>query len=114
MEVEHGTFTPLVFGTNGAMGEECAKFHKLLAAKLEQKNRKRYSTVMQWLRTRLSFSILRSALLCLRGTRVPFHRPVSIDTDFIYFFFFITTFSLFLIWDNFNISSLHCILNCNF
>ena len=87
MEVEHGTFTPLVFGTNGAMGEECAKFHKLLAAKLAQKNRKRYSTVMQWLRTRLSFSILRSALLCLRGTRVPFYRPVGIDTDFIKFFF---------------------------
>ena len=52
MEVEHGTFTPLVFGTNGARGEECAKFHKLLAAKLAQK-------------------------------RVPFYRPVSIDTDFI-------------------------------
>ena len=72
MEVEHGTFTPIVFGTNGAMGEECAK-----------KNGKRYSTVMQWLRTRLSFSILRSALLCLKGTRVPFYRPVSIDSDFI-------------------------------
>ena len=83
MEVEHGTFTPLVFGTNGAMGRECAKFHKLLAAKLVQKNGKSYSTVMQWLRTRLSFSILRPALLCLRGTRVPFYRPVSIDTDFI-------------------------------
>ena len=83
MEVEHGTFTPLVFGTNGAMGEECAKFHKLLAAKLAQKTGKHYFTVMQWLRTRLSFSILRSALLCLRGTRVPFYRPVSIDTDFI-------------------------------
>ena len=85
MEVEHGTFTPLVFGTNGAMGEECAQFHQLLAAKLEQKNEKLYSTVMQWLRTRLSFSILRSALLCMRGTRVPFYRPVSIDIDFINF-----------------------------
>ena len=83
MEVEHDTFTPLVFGTNGAMGVECAKFHKLLAAKLAQKNGKHYSTVMQWLKTRLSFSILRSTLLCLRGMRMPFYRPVSINTDFI-------------------------------
>jgi hypothetical protein len=29
--VENGTFTPLVFGTNGAMGDECKKIHKELA-----------------------------------------------------------------------------------
>ena len=26
LEVEHGSFTPLVFGTNGGMGEECSRF----------------------------------------------------------------------------------------
>jgi hypothetical protein len=36
MEVENGTFTPLIFGTNGAMGEECEKFHKELVLKLSQ------------------------------------------------------------------------------
>jgi hypothetical protein len=29
--VENGTFTPLVFGTNGAMGDECKKIHEELA-----------------------------------------------------------------------------------
>ena len=46
LEVEHGTFTPLVFGTNRAMGRECAKFQRLLAAKLAEKNQTKYSEVM--------------------------------------------------------------------
>jgi hypothetical protein len=37
IEVENGTFTPMVFGTNGAMGDECKKFHKELAHKLSNK-----------------------------------------------------------------------------
>ena len=31
LEIEHGTFTPLIFGTNGAMGTECSAFNKILA-----------------------------------------------------------------------------------
>ena len=32
-----GSFTPLVFGTNGGMGTECHSFLKHLAEKLSQK-----------------------------------------------------------------------------
>ena len=28
MQVEHGSFTPLVFSVNGGMAPECEKFHK--------------------------------------------------------------------------------------
>ena len=45
IEVEHSTFTLLVFGTNGAMGRERAKFHKLLVAKLAEKNHTKYCTL---------------------------------------------------------------------
>ena len=31
LEIEHSSFTPLVFGLKGAMGRECAIYHKLLA-----------------------------------------------------------------------------------
>ena len=31
MNVEHGTFTPLVFSVNGGMAKECLKFHKFVA-----------------------------------------------------------------------------------
>ena len=34
LEVEMGSFTPLVFGTNGGMGNECQRFLKHLADKL--------------------------------------------------------------------------------
>ena len=36
--VEHGTFCPLVFGTNGGAGEECLKFISALAKKLADKD----------------------------------------------------------------------------
>eukprot|EP00112_Aurelia_sp_Birch-Aquarium-sp1_P019582 Seg487.2 transcript_id=Seg487.2/GoldUCD/mRNA.D3Y31 product="hypothetical protein" protein_id=Seg487.2/GoldUCD/D3Y31 len=33
IEIEHGSFAPLVFGANGAMGKECPIYHKKLAGK---------------------------------------------------------------------------------
>ena len=72
LEVEHGSFTPLVFGTNGGTGDECAKFLKVLAQKLSEKNDERYEDTISWLRTRLSMEVTRSSLLCLRGSRTPF------------------------------------------
>ena len=74
IEIEHGVFTPLVLGTNGVMEKECAIFHKILAKKLAVKYDKPYSTIMSYLRTKISFCLLRSSLLCLRGTRCPFYR----------------------------------------
>ena len=34
MNVEHGTFTPLVFYLNGGLAKECLKFHKFVAEKI--------------------------------------------------------------------------------
>ncbi|CAB4014652.1 Hypothetical predicted protein [Paramuricea clavata] len=72
LDVEMGTFTPLVFGTNGGVGDECQKFLKHLAEKLSRKNGEDYATVITWIRTRLSFEILKSVHLCRRGCRSPF------------------------------------------
>ena len=83
IEIEHGTFTPLVFGTNGGMGEECCKFISKLASKLSEKQTESYSTVIAWLRTRLSIEIIKSALLCVKGSRTPFRKPnENIADDF--------------------------------
>ena len=68
-EVERGSFTPLVFTTNGGVAPEAATFLKRLASQISDKKNKPYSVVMNFLRCRLSFSILRSSLLCLRGSR---------------------------------------------
>ena len=44
-------------------------FYKRLADLLSVKKSLDYSTVMSWLRCRLSFSLLRSAIDCLWGAR---------------------------------------------
>ena len=69
MQVEQGTFTPLVFTITGSMGPECLQFHKSLAEKLATKSGERYSDVMNYIRCKLSFMCARSSLLCLRGSR---------------------------------------------
>ena len=69
VEVEQGTFTPLVFTSTGRMADECKRFHSRLAELLALKKGDDYATTISWIRAKVSFAILRSALLCLRGTR---------------------------------------------
>ena len=68
-EVELGSFTPLIFSTSGGMSRSTTVAFKRLAAILASKRDQPYSTVMSWLRCHLSFSLLRSAITCLRGAR---------------------------------------------
>ena len=70
-----GSFTPLVFGTNGGMGADCNCFLKRLAEKLSEKNEEPYHITITWIRTLLSFEILRSVHICVRGSyRTPLHK----------------------------------------
>ena len=73
---EHGSFTPLVFSINGGMSRENTLYHKHLAEKIATKTDQRYDQVMSWIRCKLSFLIMRSALLCLRGSRT-----IKVNTD---------------------------------
>ena len=82
LEVEMGSFTPLVFGTNGGMGKECQLFLKHLTSRMVDKFGEDYSSTMTWIRTRLSFEILRSTIMCIRGSRVPFKVRNIINEDF--------------------------------
>ena len=82
LDIENGSFTPLVFGTNGCMGQECDVFVSTLASKIASKESEKYSATITWIRTRLSFEILRSAITCVRGSRVPFWRNTQEIADF--------------------------------
>ena len=68
-DVEMASFTPLIFSTFGGISGATKVFYKRLADLLSVKKSLDYSTVMSWLRCRLSFSLLRSAIDCLRGAR---------------------------------------------
>ena len=79
--VEHADLIPLVIATIGGIGPEGSMVLKRLAWCLAEKRdmQMHISVVAGWLRCRLSFAILRSALVCLRGSH-PF-RPKKDKTD---------------------------------
>ena len=81
LDVEMGSFTPLVFGTNGGMGNECQRFLKHLADKIAQKDTEPYHVVITWLRTQISFELLRSVHACVRGSRTPFRSKIEQSLD---------------------------------
>ena len=68
-EVELGSFTPIVFSTTGGMGTEAQTFFRRLAGQLSVKKNMPFHLTMKWLRTHLSVILLRSSLMCLRGSR---------------------------------------------
>ena len=73
MEVEQGTFTPIVVTVKGVMGPEANCYHKTLAEKISTKTGERYSDVTRLIRVKASFLVLRAAMLCLRGSRTLFN-----------------------------------------
>ena len=78
MVTEMASFTPLIFATTGGMGREATAFYKRLADLMAVKNSAPYSTTLAWMRCTLSFSLLRSAVMCMRGSRSSSHRvPVA-------------------------------------
>ena len=76
-DTEHATFTPLVLSATGGMGREAATFYRRLASLLAVKWDQPYSSTMSWLRCRITFSLLRSAIQCLRGARSRVGHPVT-------------------------------------
>ena len=69
LNVEKASFTPIVLATTGGMGKEAEKFHQRLAVLISQKRKENYADVLNHLRTRLRFSMLKSTLIALRGVR---------------------------------------------
>ena len=69
IEIEHGTFSPLVFTPYGGNGREAERFMTELAQKLAERKNMTYNTIIHWLRSKLSFNLLKSAVMCLRGSR---------------------------------------------
>ena len=79
MEIEQRTFTPLVF--LGGMADECFKYHSGLAELIANTKGESSSSVISWIRAKVSFAIVRSAILCLRGSRSRRRQPDFVDSD---------------------------------
>ena len=51
------------------MGREAGVFYKRLAENIAAKRNVPTSTMINWIRTRVNYHLIRSCLLCLRGSR---------------------------------------------
>lgn len=81
-EIEHSLFSPLVFSASGGCAPIATLFIKKLSQLHSEKFQSQYSSTVNFIRCQYSFSIIRSAIRCLRGSRTS-HRSISIDpTDF--------------------------------
>ena len=78
-EVEHASFVPLVMSCTGGAGPCATVFLRRLAALSTERHHSNYSTVMELLRVRLSFALLRSSIMCLRSSRSSARHPRRID-----------------------------------
>ena len=81
LQIEKGTFTPLVYSTTGGMGPECTIYHKRIAELLSVKRGEAYADVINFIRTRIRFSLLKSTLIAVRGVRGKSRRGESSFTD---------------------------------
>ena len=69
LEQENGTFTPLVFSSNGGLSKETKRFYVRLSELLSEKNKCEFSDTYFYVKRKISFSLIRSAVVCLRGSR---------------------------------------------
>ena len=81
MEIEQGTFTRLVFTTTSGMADECVRYHSRLAELIANTKGESYSSAISWIRAKVSFAIVRSAIVCLRGSRSRRRQLDFVDSD---------------------------------
>lgn len=74
-EVENSSFVPFVMACSGGLAPTALVVLKRLASMLSEKKGTPYSQMMSWIRCRLSFAMVRSSLMCLRGARSSLRRP---------------------------------------
>ena len=75
LEVEHGSFTSLVFSATGGVGPAACVTYGRLASLLAEKRSAPYHQVISWLRCLLNFSLLRSTVMCTQGAQSTSNGP---------------------------------------
>ena len=78
--MERADFTPLVFSLTGGMGLQAQAVIRRLGGLLAEREKVSKSDIMGWLRARLSFTVLRAVITCLRGCRSLNYRLASAET----------------------------------
>ena len=69
LQVEKGSLTPIVLSTYGGAGPEANRHHKRVATLIAEKKNENYADVINYIRTRLNISLMKSILTSIRGVR---------------------------------------------
>ena len=69
IKVEHGSFTPVVLSAFGGFGRETSCFVSKLVEKIAEKQGTERSVVANYIRSKVSFELVRSQVECIRGSR---------------------------------------------
>ena len=81
LQIDHGIFTLLRFSINSSMRRECQKFYSRLAQMISEKRDLPLSISIHWIRTKVCFVLLKSSLLCLRGSRTVCRKTAEFEID---------------------------------
>ena len=79
IQVEHGSFTPIVLSAMGGFSVETSRFVSRLVEKVADKKDIETSVVANYIRSKISFELIRSQVACIRGSRSL--KKVNIDTN---------------------------------
>ena len=72
LQVEHGSFTPLVMLVTREMSRECKKFYSGLAEMISKKRKTNYNVTIMWIRRKIEFLLIKSIGIYIRGSRSVF------------------------------------------
>ena len=78
IDVENSSFNPLIFACTGGAGPSASKVMERLALKISEKSVDSYADIIGYIRTKISFTLRRSSVLCLRGCR-SLRRQLPVD-----------------------------------
>ena len=81
LNVEHGYFTTLMFSCLGGISHACTMFFKHLTNLIADKRNESYQNVPKWIKTKISFALLKVALICLRGYRGKLKDKASVSDE---------------------------------
>ena len=68
-KAEQSSFCPLSFGCTGGAAPAATPTMQGIAEKLSEKMHESYSETLNYIRTKISFALLRSAIFCIRRCR---------------------------------------------
>ena len=81
IQLEHASFTQLIFSAYGGCSRETYHFQNTRSERLAEKKSILPAVAMNWLHTKICFAQMQALIICIRGSRNPWHQHSFNSTD---------------------------------